>query len=155
MFNPFSKKHRYETINDIKHMSANDIIHIDPNNIKSNIADNNKDILLLSPDQQNALKKLLAIKRVEKTMSQGQETTKLKLREKEINKFDNDTKEIGKLMRNTQREVNDEEVRKRYPVNDGDIEDLRRRFNKLGGTKRINKRSKKGKRGKRTKRRRN
>jgi len=79
MFRTIFHSHKYKTKHDLARLNAEDIIKLDPKDVKSDIVENTKGVDPLSKIQNDALKSLLSIKRVTKgkdaSYSQGLRNT--------------------------------------------------------------------------------
>jgi hypothetical protein len=103
----FSKK-KYQLPNDFKNMTIEEIIKTDPKDIKNNIIDK-EEIRNLSSNQREALRKLVAIKKIEKELKVTEEKKK-EIRNNYINKYLSEKASVINLLVKSNTEVDKEDL---------------------------------------------
>ncbi len=98
----FRKPHKYETQADLDKLTADEIIHLDPKEVGFYVEKNEGGVKLTGPKRTSMLR-LLSIKRDEKN-----NPSLIRLRASVVDKLTNQNKEVEKLMRDTQAEIDRE-----------------------------------------------
>lgn len=98
----FRKPHKYETQADLDKLTADEIIHLDPKEVGFYVEKNEGGVKLTGPKRTSMLR-LLSIKRDEKN-----NPSLIRLRASVVDKLTNQDKEVEKLMRDTQAEIDRE-----------------------------------------------
>ena len=93
------KTHKYETQADLDKLTADEIIHLDPKEVGFYVEKNEGGVKLTGPKRTSMLR-LLSIKRDEKN-----NPSLIRLRASVVDKLTNQDKEVEKLMRDTQAEI--------------------------------------------------
>ena len=136
-FPTIGKKHIYKTQADLRGMSAEQIINLEPDDVKGTIGENDEEHRL-EGDERSAMNSLLSIKRIEKSGKNKQ------MRQHLIKKFLQShniipNPEVDALMKSTEEEVKND---KKF------INDTINRLNQLGGKRKgktVSKRKRRGK----------
>ena len=115
------KKHRYESPNEFKNMTIEEIIKTDPKDIGTYINDM-REIENLSSKQREALNKLVAIKKMEKELKGVSEHIKTQMRNDYINTYLSTQSQINNLIIQSNNKMLEESV---------NMKDLQNRVNKL------------------------
>ena len=102
------KNHKYKNPNDFKNMTIEEIIKTDPKDIKSNIIDK-EEIINLSSTQREALRKLVAIKKLEKKLKVTEEKKK-EIRNNYINNYLSEKASVINLLVKSNTEVDKEDL---------------------------------------------
>lgn len=117
IYMPFWKQHKYKTHADLKDMTPEQIIRLDPDMVKSSI-EQNPGGHTLTDKQLKALRRLLSIKRTEKANKGMSSESKMRAREKEIRRFlGNDDREANEIVSNTYHEMGEDKVQFKHLQN--------------------------------------
>ncbi len=139
------KTHKYETQADLDKLTADEIIHLDPKEVGFYVEKNEGGVKLTGPKRTSMLR-LLSIKRDEKN-----NPSLIRLRASVVDKLTNQDKEVEKLMRDTQAEIDSgNTMRNRLTLLDmPQVPTTRPTISRKGGRKSINTRRRRASRAKR------
>jgi hypothetical protein len=139
------KTHKYETQADLDKLTADEIIHLDPKEVGFYVEKNEGGVKLTGPKRTSMLR-LLSIKRDEKN-----NPSLIRLRASVVDKLTNQDKEVEKLMRDTQAEIDSgNTMRNRLTLLDmPQVPTTRPTISRKGGRKSINTRRRRATRAKR------
>ena len=139
------KTHKYETQADLDKLTADEIIHLDPKEVGFYVEKNEGGVKLTGPKRTSMLR-LLSIKRDEKN-----NPSLIRLRASVVDKLTNQDKEVEKLMRDTQAEIDSgNTMRNRLTLLDmPQVPTTRPTSSRKGGRKSINTRRRRATRAKR------
>jgi|LauGreDrversion4_2_1035121.scaffolds.fasta_scaffold49301_3 hypothetical protein len=128
------KTHKYETQADLDKLTADEIIHLDPKEVGFYVEKNEGGVKLTGPKRTSMLR-LLSIKRDEKN-----NPSLIRLRASVVDKLTNQDKEVEKLMRDTQAEIDSgNTMRNRLTLLDmPQVPTTRPTISRKGGRKSIN-----------------
>ena len=122
------KTHKYETQADLDKLTADEIIHLDPKEVGFYVEKNEGGVKLTGPKRTSMLR-LLSIKRDEKN-----NPSLIRLRASVVDKLTNQDKEVEKLMRDTQAEIDSgNTMRNRLTLLDMPQVTTMRPYSKKGG----------------------
>jgi len=122
------KTHKYETQADLDKLTADEIIHLDPKEVGFYVEKNEGGVKLTGPKRTSMLR-LLSIKRDEKN-----NPSLIRLRASVVDKLTNQDKEVEKLMRDTQAEIDSgNTMRNRLTLLDMPQVPTMRPYSKKGG----------------------
>jgi hypothetical protein len=138
------KTHKYETQADLDKLTADEIIHLDPKEVGFYVEKNEGGVKLTGPKRTSMLR-LLSIKRDEKN-----NPSLIRLRASVVDKLTNQDKEVEKLMRDTQAEIDSgNTMRNRLTLLDmPQVPTTRPTISRKGGRKSINTRRRRATRAK-------
>jgi hypothetical protein len=138
------KTHKYETQADLDKLTADEIIHLDPKEVGFYVEKNEGGVKLTGPKRTSMLR-LLSIKRDEKD-----NPSLIRLRASVVDKLTNQDKEVEKLMRDTQAEIDSgNTMRNRLTLLDmPQVPTTRPTISRKGGRKSINTRRRRATRAK-------
>ncbi len=139
------KTHKYETQADLDKLTADEIIHLDPKEVGFYVEKNEGGVKLTGPKRTSMLR-LLSIKRDEKN-----NPSLIRLRASVVDKLTNQDKEVEKLTRDTQAEIDSgNTMRNRLTLLDmPQVPTTRPTISRKGGRKSINTRRRRASRAKR------